>query len=124
MRGKDRLVVAGAVGSCSYHSSEGLVRDGSEVDHGEAMSIEGCMQALEDDAALCDEVVLFGVDLKKRSVKRSDARGARACAVGAFRAEAGGNPSRASRATRKATAGVVGVPRQSHPCGSSAPCSQ
>ena len=65
MCGKDRLVVAGAVGSGCDHTSESLVRDGSEVDHGQAMRIEDSMQALEDDAALCDDVSLFRVDLKK-----------------------------------------------------------
>lgn len=63
MRGKDGLVVAGAVCSSRDHTGESLVRDGSEVDHSQAMRIENCMQALEDDAALRDDVALFGVDL-------------------------------------------------------------
>lgn len=65
VHGKDGEVDAGAVGSGGHYACEGLVGDGTEVDHGEAMVCEGGVEGGEGNAALCDDIVLVCVDLGK-----------------------------------------------------------
>lgn len=66
VRGKDAVMDARPVGSCGHHAGEGLLRDGSEIDHGEAMCFEYGMQVLESDAALGVYESLFGIDLWRK----------------------------------------------------------
>lgn len=64
---EDGVLHAGAVGGGGDDAAEGLVGDGAEVAHGEAMAGELVVEDAEDDAGLGDDEVLFGVDLWGRA---------------------------------------------------------
>jgi hypothetical protein len=71
MGGDDLEVRAGAVGGGGDHAGEGLVGDGPEVDHGEAVGGELCVEGGEGDASLGDDILLFAVDLRGGKAKGS-----------------------------------------------------
>lgn len=56
------------VGSCGHHTSEGLLRYGSEIDHGETMCFKYGMQVLESDTALGVNESLLGIDLGEKII--------------------------------------------------------
>lgn len=45
------------------HSRKSLVRDGTDIDHGEIVLGESGMQVIEDDPGLRDDIVLLSIDL-------------------------------------------------------------
>ena len=69
----DLHVHAGAVGGGGNDTSEGLVRDGADVEHGEVVLGEGGMEGVEGDAGLGSDVVLLATDLGRR--ERCDEHG-------------------------------------------------
>jgi hypothetical protein len=66
VRRKNSVMDARAVGGCGYHTGERLFRDGSEVDHGEAVGLEDGVQVLKCDAALGVNEALFEIDLGEK----------------------------------------------------------
>ena len=45
------------------NTCKGLVRDGTDIDHGKIVLCDGGMEVIEDDPPLGDDVVLLLVDL-------------------------------------------------------------
>ena len=64
VHGEHGLVEAGAMGGGRDDTAEGLVGDGAEVDHGEAMLCEGGVEGVEGDAGLGDDITLVDIDLQ------------------------------------------------------------
>lgn len=64
VRGDDSVGDAGAVCRGGDDAAEGLVRDGADVAHGEAVLGELGMEGVERDAGLGDDVALVDMDLR------------------------------------------------------------
>lgn len=64
VHGEHGLVEAGAMGGGRDDTAEGLVGDGAEIDHGEAMLCEGGVEGIEGDAGLGDDITLVDIDLQ------------------------------------------------------------
>jgi hypothetical protein len=68
MRRKNSVMDARPVRGCGHHAGEGLLRDGSEIDHGEAVGFKDGMQVLKSDAALGVNESLFEIDLGEKII--------------------------------------------------------
>ena len=73
VHGDDRVGDARAVGRSSDDTAKCLVRDGTNVLHGEAMLGKDVMEGVEGDAGLGSDVVLLATDLGRR--ERCDEHG-------------------------------------------------
>lgn len=73
----DFVVQTGSVRGGCDDTSEGLVRDGADVDHCQVVRRQSCVQCIESDAALGHDIILLGVDLNSEGgevVSRSGMR--------------------------------------------------
>lgn len=70
MRGDNTIVDASSVGRGGDDAAEGLVGDGTDVCHGEAVLRELSMQGIEGDASLGDDVAFVDVDLASELYKQ------------------------------------------------------
>ena len=66
MSGNDLEVEACAMGGRRDDAGEGLVRDGTDIDHGQIVCSEGGVQYVESDATLRDSILFLGIDLLKQ----------------------------------------------------------
>ena len=67
VRRDDGIRESGAVRCSGYDTSEGLLRDGAEIGHGEPMRGERGVESVEGDAALGGNMLFLRVDLRGRT---------------------------------------------------------